>query len=622
MPGTTVFILIKYKLIYINTMHILHKTLCILLILCFINTGNITAQTSISVSDFGLKPDTRENAVLYIQKALEACKDKDSVILSFPRGRYDFWPQYAKEKDYYETNTYDVFPKRLAILLEEINHFTLDGNGSEFIMHDRIQPLTVERCNHITLKNFSIDWDIPLTSQAEIISIGDEYIDLKINTLQYPYIIENEKLVFTGEGWKSAITLAMEFNPNTGLIEPQTGGQYALGKGWKEYKASSSVYGIVRMRRDGGFKRYPAIGNVLVLRHSTRDHAGIFICNSSNVNLSGIQLHHAAGLGILAQYSENLSFKQVNAVPNAQKGRLFSGHDDGFHLMGCKGNISVDSCRWAGLMDDPINIHGTCVKIVDILSTNKIKCRFMHEMSRGMIWGMTGDKIGFIENKSMETYATTTIKNLKIIDINEFEIELPAPAPESLKIGDALENLTWTPDVDIRNSFFGSCRARGILVSTPGKVVIENNIFESSGSAILIAGDANNYYESGGVKDVRIAGNEFRYPCMSSYYEFCEAVITIKPTIPEPDINKPFHRNIRILNNKFNPFDYPIIYALSVDGLQFKNNTIERNHTFKPFNQIKDGITLIKCRNEVIKNNIITGDVLSSKNGKLTIVKK
>ena len=101
MPGTTVFILIKYKLIYINTMHILHKTLCILLILCFINTGNITAQTSISVSDFGLKPDTRENAVLYIQKALEACKDKDSVILSFPRGRYDFWPQYAKEKDYY-----------------------------------------------------------------------------------------------------------------------------------------------------------------------------------------------------------------------------------------------------------------------------------------------------------------------------------------------------------------------------------------------------------------------------------------------------------------------------------------------------------------------------------------
>lgn len=37
-----------------------------------------------------------------------------------------------------------------------------------------------------------------------------------------------------------------------------------------------------------------------------------------------------------------------------------------------------------------------------------------------------------------------------------------------------------------------SCRARGILVSTPGKVLIERNYFESSGSAILIAGDANN----------------------------------------------------------------------------------------------------------------------------------
>ena len=58
-------------------------------------------------------------------------------------------------------------------------------------------------------------------------------------------------------------------------------------------------------------------------------------------------------------------------------------------------------------------------------------------------------------------------------------------------MGDALENLTWSPDVEIKNTFFGSCRARGLLVTTPGKVVIENNIFESSGSAILIAGDAN-----------------------------------------------------------------------------------------------------------------------------------
>ena len=61
------------------------------------------ADTVISVADFGLKPDTRENAVAYVQKAIEACRGKEPVTLVFPEGRYDFWPQYAHEKNYYET---------------------------------------------------------------------------------------------------------------------------------------------------------------------------------------------------------------------------------------------------------------------------------------------------------------------------------------------------------------------------------------------------------------------------------------------------------------------------------------------------------------------------------------
>ena len=155
-------------------------------------------------------------------------------------------------------------------------------------------------------------------------------------------------------------------------------------------------------------------------------------------------------------------------------------------------------------MDDPINIHGTCVRVVKVLSSDKVVCRFMHDMSKGMEWGFPGDKVSMIENNTMRTVATANIRSFKAIDEYEFELELTSDLPEEIGVGAALENLTWTPDVDIRNSFFGSCRARGLLVSTPGKVVIENNVFESSGSAILIAGDANYWYESGAVKDVLI----------------------------------------------------------------------------------------------------------------------
>ena len=39
---------------------------------------------------------------------------------------------------------------------------------------------------------------------------------------------------------------------------------------------------------------------------------------------------------------------------------------------------------------------GTCVRIVDILSPTRIKCKFMHEQSQGMEWGRINEKVAFI----------------------------------------------------------------------------------------------------------------------------------------------------------------------------------------------------------------------------------
>jgi len=586
-----------------------NKPYHILIIVLTISVSiNISAQDTVRVSDLGLRPDTRENAVRIIQKALEICKTKANPVLVFPKGRYDFWPQYAVEKLYYESNT-DVIPlRRCAVMIENMQNLTIDCMGSDFIYHDRIQPFTVDKSTNIVIKNVSIDWDIPLTAQAEIIDVTDSYIDIAINTHESPYIIEKDKLVFVGEGWKSRWGGVMEFERGTKYVAPGTGDAGCLGSGYQNYKAQELKDGLVRLNYN--FKRKPAKGNWLVLRHSARDHAGIFIIDSKDVTIVNLNMYHNAGLGILSQYSENLTFRNVNCVPNLLKNRILSGHDDGFHYSNCKGLITIDSCRFLALMDDPVNVHGTSVRIMEKKDDNTLICKFMHNQSIGFIWARSGEKVGFIENEAMNTIGTGTVNKFTVLSPELFEISFADQIPGAVQVGDALENLTWTPDVLIQNSFFGSNRARGILMSTPGKVIIENNVFESSGSAILIPGDANGWYESGAVTDVIIRNNKFNDPCMTSMYQFCEGIISIYPEIPAADIKKPFHRNIRIEGNEFHPFDFPVLYAKSVDGLTFTDNKLIRSNRYQPFHERKSTFTFEECLDVTIAGNIFEGEVL------------
>jgi hypothetical protein len=577
-------------------------------LICITLLSAANQPDTISVTNFGAVPGSRTNATPYIIKALEACRGKQNAVLWFPAGRYDFWPQHCIEKEYFESNTTDNNPKRLAIFIKGQKDLTIDCNGSEFVFHDRMQPFTVDHSTNIAIKNTSIDWDIPLTAQCQVVAVTDEYIDIEIDRLESPFIIENSKLVFIGEGWKSQWNGVMEFDKDTRLIPPMTGDVSCLGGNWRGYKAKDMGDGLVRLEFQ--FKRKPEIGNYLVLRHSARDHAGIFISNSKNVTLENINIYHTAGLGVLAQYSEDLTYQSVNVVPNPKKNRYLSGHDDGFHYSNCKGSIIVGNCEFAGLMDDPINVHGTSVRIMEKISPFKLRCKFMHEQSVGMEWGFNGDKVGFIENEAMATVGNGTIISFVKIDNEVFDLVFSQQVPVSMKPGDALENLTWTPSVSITGSRFKSCRARGILISTPGKVVIENNIFESSGAAILIAGDANYWYESGAVTDVLIRNNKFMDPCMSSMYQFCEGIISIYPEIPKPIPGKQFHRNIRIENNEFHPFDYPVLYARSVNGLSFTGNTLIRSTMFQPFHERKSGLTFDACKSVTVSGNKLVGDVL------------
>ena len=584
------------------------------LLIAFIFIGCKPEETTkkIDVSDYGIVANTKKSITASINKLIEGLKNDEPVTIIFPKGRYDFYQDSSYFKPYFETNTYDVNPKRLAILLEKKKNVTIDAQGSDFIYHGHIQPFTLDNSDNITLKNINIDWEKPLTAESEVIEADSKHILIKIDATQFPYTVHEKGVTFAADDWEAEWKLSagsnlIEFN-KAHIIPAYTGDHGSVTGDLKNVHYSEVAPGLVLMK--GNFTKTPAIGNYLIMRHSTRDHAGMFIFHSKNTKLENINVYHTSGLGVLSQYSENIEMQKVNMIPNPNKNRYLSGHDDGLHFMGCKGEIIINDCDAQGLMDDPINIHGTFVPIIERINDTSIKCNYAHKMSLGLIWGRSGDSVGFIDKKTMNTIGTGIITKFNIVDENSFILEFENKIPEIISAEYSLENLSWTPNATITNCFVGSNRARGYLISTPGKVLVENNIFETSGSAILIAGDANYWYESGAVEDFTIRNNEFKTPCNSSSYQFCNAIISIYPEIPEVDSLHPFHKNIKIEDNSFNPSDYPIIYAKSVDGLSFKNNTITRSYDYEPWHFQKYNFLFDACKNVEISGNIIGEDVL------------
>ena len=147
---------------------------------------------------------------------------------------------------------------------------------------------------------------------------------------------------------------------------------------------------------------------------------------------------------------------------------------------------------------------------------------------------------------------------------------LDKPASAIIEPHDVIENVTWTPQVEIRGNRFARIPTRGILVTTRRKVVIEQNHFDRlMMSGILIADDAESWFESGRVEDVTIRQNTFNH-CGGREHP----VIYIAPENRHVDLDTPVHRNIRIEENCIHTADALLLDAKSTRGLSFRKNNI------------------------------------------------
>lgn len=589
------------------------KLLAVLSVSLVLSCTTLSAQKVYEISAFGLKANSSKNASLVLQKALAKIKaeykEGEKVILRFPEGRYEFHEKGAAVREYYISNHDQTNPKKVGIALEDMKNLTLDGQGSEFVFHGRMLPVSLLRSENCLLKNFSIDFENPHIAQVKIVE-NDPQDGIVFEPAPWvDYRIAKDSIFEAyGEGWTMRHSWGIAFDGDTKHLVYNTSDIGCPTKG-------ASEVAPCRIHAPGWKDARLVPGTVVAMRGWGRPTPGIFLSHDVNTTIENVKVHYAEGMGLLAQLCENITLEKFGVCLKGDADpRYFTTQADATHFSGCKGKIVSCNGLYEGMMDDAINVHGTYLKVVKRVDDRTLVGRYMHDQSWGFEWGCPGDEVQFIRSNTMELVG----KQNKITSIRPYDKEQTEGAREFLitfqepvdqvineQSGFGIENLTWTPEVLFSGNVIRNNRARGSLFSTPRKTIVENNLFDhTSGAAILLCGDCNGWFETGACRHVIIRKNRF-VNALTNLFQFTNAVISIYPEIPDlKGQQQYFHGGpeggIVIEDNEFETFDAPILYAKSVDGLVFRNNTIKLNTEYKPFHPNRNRFWLERVTNVTI----------------------
>ncbi|OZB94404.1 right-handed parallel beta-helix repeat-containing protein [Paenibacillus sp. XY044] len=546
----------------------------------------------ISLADFGDAEDLQANAGGAMRLALEAAASHDAdvpVILDVPFGTYHFYPEHAVKAAYHITNTAseeenpDV-TKTIALLLKGLRRLTLEGNGSLFVIHGKQTMLLLDSCADVEIRNLRFDYAVPTVTEMTVERCGDHDLDVRVHPDSH-YELEDGHLTWVGEGWSF----------REGPVQHCDFGRTATWRvdDWPSRAERIVEIGSRRLRFHFGKEAVPDIlpGVTVQMRDGIRDQVGVLILECERISLIGMGLHFMHGLGVVGQFSGDLTFTDLDVTPRPETGRTVAGFADFIHCSGCRGRISITDSRFAGAHDDAVNIHGTYLRIVDQPSPNQVRVRFMHPQTYGFRAFFPGDEIAFVNAHSLASYAFGRIAAAEMLDPREFLLTLEQPAPTGLGEHDVIENVTWMPEVVIERNHFARIPTRGILASSPRKTVIQGNRFERMNmSAILVAADANSWYESGAVADLCITNNQF-IDCGGEEHP----VIRIAPENEQSNSDVPVHRNIRIEDNRFRAAHAMLLSVRSTEGLAFCRNEITLEGKDHPKEAPYPGFYMMEC---------------------------
>ena len=546
-------------------------------------------DTTIYLKDY-LDESSVEDAMPAIRAALADCVIKKASVLVLPGDTLNIKPAQAFEEYQYISNN-DPSMKKIAFQLRDVKDFTIEGNGTVLMFSGHISPFNLERCSRITVKDMTIDFKRAFVSEGKITAVGKGFFEVEFPEY-YDIAFREGNLVFRDENNETyPYSNLLEFDPVRKEVA------YHVHDYWIGTESSQAEQvgpGRYRFHRDDYGEG--AVGNVMAFGASYRNNPAFTLFDCDGFNLVDVKLYNCCGMGVIAQSSKDIELLRMDVEPTPGSDRVISISADATHFVNCKGYIRMIDCIFRGQKDDATNVHGWYMAVDKALAKDKLLLRWRNDAQFGIEFIKPGMTLELVDNQNMETYSKARVKAVNHINSEYTEVILDRELPDRVKPGDVVAEDDGYPDVLISGCYIGNNRARGLLIGSRGKVVIEKNTFHSPGTAILFEGDGRYWYEQSGVRDVVIRDNVFDN-CMYGSPSWGSAVIAVGSGIPDKEHSR-YHKNILVENNVFRGFDHRIVNLYCVDVFTFRNNRIEFSDADYPaFGKQEDRFIFKNCDN-------------------------
>lgn len=511
------------------------------------------------------------------------------VVIKFLPGVHTLSIRKVLRKQLFISNSCDSSgPIPIGIMLSGVKHCRLEGGGingagkTTLLYDGRMMQILTENSEDIEFSGLVLDMKRTAVSEIRVLEAQDTIATIQVAEGS-DYQVEKGRFFWRGD-WLGGNLLTQEVNLKTGVCRRRGAPRGWTSEGQAEAQATDVGWRKVKLEFSDGASGMTA-GHQYHFRNTKRVMAGVHCARSVRITFRDCEVNALACMGFVSQFTDTMTFQRVNVVPPANTIRTCPAWADIFQFSNCRGDILVDSCRLSGMQDDALNCHGTYLRIAGKGGDKQLLVCYVHPQSYGFAPYAAGDEIAIINAGKMREYPgnpRAQVAKVERVTDTDWMITLNGTVP-AFSENDVIDNITWNPNLTARNNHVSVDSVRGFLLSTRGKVILENNTFERCRMpGILVEGDAQKWFESSPIRDMLVRNNRF-----------IDCGIQISSTVFAPRPEEPVHENIRILNNTF---ENGGISATAVKGFVVMDNQ-SVNSPLKV--DVDDSCTDVKVENNI-----------------------